>query len=112
MNRARLQVLSAIGLAKRAGKLVSGEMAVEQSVRSGKARLLLIASDASAATIESYQNMAVYYELPWRFALLKSEMGDAIGKGTRAAAAVTDTGLATMIVKRLDEMEQFASSQE
>ncbi len=112
MNKARLQVLSAIGLAKRAGKLVSGEMAVEQCVRSGKAKLLLIASDASAATIDRYQSMAIYYEAPWRFALQKNEMGGAIGKGTRAAAAVTDTGLATMIIKRLDEMEQCASSQE
>ncbi len=112
MNKAQLQVLSAIGLAKRAGKLVAGEMAVEQCVRSGKAKLLLIATDASAATKERYQNMASYHEAPWRFALPKDEMGGAIGKGTRAAAAVTDKGLAAMIVKRLDEMEQGASSQE
>ena len=42
MNKLELQVLSAIGMAKRAGKLVSGEMAVEQQVRKGNVNLLLI----------------------------------------------------------------------
>lgn len=112
MNKTELQVLSAIGMAKRAGKLVSGEMAVEQQVRKGNVNLLLIASDASPSTIERYQNMAAYYEISWRFALSKNDMGGAIGKGTRAAAVVTDKGLANMIVKRLDEMEQAASGQE
>ena len=112
MNDGRQQVLSAIGLAKRAGKLVAGEMAVEQQVRGGKAELLLIAADASPSTIDRYQSMAAYYDVPWRFALNKNELGGAIGKATRAAAVVTDKGLAAMVVKRLDEMERIASSQE
>ena len=49
--------LSLLGLAARAGKVVSGEFAVEKSVKSGKTFLVLVAEDASANTKKNFSDM-------------------------------------------------------
>ena len=43
----RPEALGFLGLMRRAGKLSAGEEGVRQSVRAGKAKLILLASDAS-----------------------------------------------------------------
>ena len=43
----RPEDLGFLGLMRRAGKLSAGEEGVRQSVRAGKAKLILLASDAS-----------------------------------------------------------------
>ncbi|MBO6215288.1 MAG: ribosomal L7Ae/L30e/S12e/Gadd45 family protein, partial [Lachnospiraceae bacterium] len=48
------KVLSMIGLCMKAGKLKSGEFAVEETVKNGQARLVIVASDASENTKKSY----------------------------------------------------------
>ena len=57
---------SLLGLCKRAGKLVAGEVAAEQAVRKKQAYLLILAQDASKNTKKKFTNSAVYYELPWQ----------------------------------------------
>ena len=54
--------LSLLGLAARAGKVVSGEFAVEKSVKSGKTFLVLVAEDASANTKKNFSDMCTYYK--------------------------------------------------
>ena len=44
------KALSMLGLAARAGRIVSGEFTVEKEVKSGRAYLVLIAEDASENT--------------------------------------------------------------
>ena len=51
------KALSMIGLATKAGKIASGEFAVESAVRKGKACLVIIASDASDNTKKSFNDM-------------------------------------------------------
>ena len=41
------KVISLLGLAERAGKIASGEFAAEKAVKIGKARLIIVAEDAS-----------------------------------------------------------------
>jgi len=95
MNRARL--VSLLGLAQKAGKLASGEVAVENAVRAGKAKLVLIAADASDNTKKSYRDLAAYYQGAYYEGLSKDELGHAIGKPSRAALAVTDVGFGRAI---------------
>lgn len=95
------QVLSLLGLAQKAGKLASGEFAVEKAVKSGKAKLLLVAADASEATRKNYHDMATYYHVPIVEDLAKEVIGASIGKGQRAAIAVTDIGFCKSLLKLL-----------
>ena len=56
--------LSLLGLAMKAGKVVSGEFAVEKYVKEGKAHLVLVAEDASKNTKKSAHDMCVFYKVP------------------------------------------------
>ena len=50
---------SLLGLCKRAGKLVAGEVAAEQAVRKKQAFLLILAQDASKNTKKKYKFRSV-----------------------------------------------------
>lgn len=101
MNNNKL--VSLLGLAQKAGKLASGEVAVDKAVKSGKARLLLIAADSSEATRKGYKDMANYYQVPFYEVLSKEQLGEGIGKIRRAAVAVVDAGFSKALVKLLQE---------
>ena len=90
-----------IGMAMKAGTLVSGEFATEKAVKSGKAALVIVSESASENTKKKFRNMCDYYQVPICFFGEKEELGHAIGKQFRASLAVTDEGLAKAIKKNL-----------
>lgn len=95
------KILSLIGLAMKAGKVVSGEFSTEKAVKTGHACLVIISEEASDNTRKKFQNMCTYYEVPIYFYGTKIDLGIAIGKEFRASLAVTDQGLSTAIEKQL-----------
>lgn len=86
---------NAIGLCKKAGKCVSGEFAVENAVKQGKALLVLLQSDASDNAKKQYTDLCAYYTVPL---LLVDTVGHAIGHPSRIAMAVVDENFKKMIV--------------
>lgn len=98
------KVLSMIGLAMKAGKIVSGEFQTEKSVKTGKAFLVLVAADASDNTRKKFQNMCSFYEVPLFFVEDKENLGGAIGRQYRASLAVQDENFASAIQKELDKV--------
>lgn len=97
------KVLSLLGLATRAGKVASGEFAVEKSVKSGAAYLVIVAQDASDNTKKMFTDMCAFYEVPISIYGTKAELGHAIGKEYRASLAVQDEGFVKSIQKHLQE---------
>ena len=63
----RDSVLSLISIAKKAGKIASGEFQTEAAVKSGKAFLVLVSEEASANTAKKFRNMCGFYETPIYF---------------------------------------------
>ena len=61
------KALAMIGLAQKAGKIVSGEFATEKAVKTGKAALVIVAGDASENTKKMFTNMCAFYEVPVYF---------------------------------------------
>lgn len=96
------KITSLLGLAQKAGKIASGELAVEKAVKSRHAKFLIIATDCSEATKKNYRDMATYYNVELFEHFTKEELGTCIGKVYRAALAVIDTGFSTAIKKVLD----------
>lgn len=96
------KVLSLIGLATKAGKTVSGEFCTEKEVKSGRARLVIVAGDASDNTKKRFQNMCEFYRVPIRFYDNKDGLGHAMGKEFRASMALLDEGFAGSVLKQLD----------
>lgn len=95
------KIISLLGLAQKAGKLASGELAAEKAVRSGKAKLILIAADSSENTKKGYRDMAAFYQVPFCEQLTKEQLGAAIGKVQRAAVVIVDQGFSTAVMKVL-----------
>ena len=85
---------SLLGLATKAGRLVSGEFLTEKAVKSGKAALVIVASDASDNTKKMFTNMCAYYKVPIYLFGTKDELGHAMGKEFRASVSVEDAGFA------------------
>ncbi|MDE7430321.1 MAG: ribosomal L7Ae/L30e/S12e/Gadd45 family protein [Lachnospiraceae bacterium] len=95
------RVLSMLGLAAKAGKVVSGEFSVEKAVKTNKAFLVIVAEDASDNTKKMFTNMCTFYEVPFYFYGNKETLGNAIGKETRASVGLLDTGFSDAIVKKI-----------
>lgn len=100
MNESK--ILSYLGLAMKAGKLASGEFMTEKSVKEKKAKLVIVADDASDNTKKMFQNMCTFYHVPIYFMSDKESLGHGIGKQFRASLAVLDKGLADAIKKQFD----------
>ncbi len=98
------RILSAIGLAARAGKIVSGEFSTEKSVKSGKAYMVFVAEDASENTKKKFRDMCSFYQVPVYFLAEKERLGRSIGKEFRASLAVEDENFAKAILKALQEV--------
>lgn len=102
------KALSMISLATKAGKTVSGEFATEKETKSGKAKLVIVAGDASDNTKKKFKNMCDFYEVPIYFYGDKDTLGHAMGKEFRASLAVTDDGFARGIRKHLEAENNIA----
>ena len=99
------EILSLLGLAMKARKCVSGEFTVEKTVKDHKAKLVVIATDTSQASKKSYKDMCAYYHVPIIEEGTKEELGHCIGKEFRAALALTDSGFAESIMKKVTQRE-------
>ena len=99
-------VLSLLGLALRGGRLVVGEEPAALAAKAGQARLLLTSSDAAGNTLRRAEHLAeeghcLHLTLPFS----KAELGGALGRGSAAIAALTDTGLAAAVAERLAQAD-------
>ncbi len=99
------RVLSMVGLAKKARRLAAGESAVEDAVKSGKAKLVLVAADASENTRKLFTNRCTFYQVPLYFYSDKESLGRALGRDIQASVAIQDTGMADAVIKILENDE-------
>lgn len=92
-----------LGIAAKAGKLRSGEFQSEESIKSGRARLCILASDASDRTSKHFHDMCEYRHIPiYKADMDKDALGQTIGRGQRTSATIEDKGLADNILGLID----------
>ncbi|WP_092871923.1 L7Ae/L30e/S12e/Gadd45 family ribosomal protein [Acetitomaculum ruminis] len=90
-----------IGMATRAKKTISGEFSVEKAVKTGKAKLVIVATDASDNTKKLFTNKCSYYKIPCLYYSTKESLGHAIGKDYRASVAILDKNFANSIEEKI-----------
>ena len=95
------KVLSMLGLAAKAGKIVSGGFMTEKSIKEGKAKLVILSQDASANTRKHFSDMCAYRNIKIRFYSDKESLGRCIGCSERSNVAITDEGFAGAVDKLL-----------
>lgn len=88
-----------IGLAARAGKVKSGEFAAEESIKTGKAKLCILACDASEGTRKHFTDMCTTRNVPMRdIGLTREALGHIIGRGDRSSVTIEDAGFVKNIL--------------
>ena len=100
-------ILSMLGLAKKAGRLEIGEEPVGAAARARDARLILLASDAADNTLRRARHFAdagacLLTQIP----ATKDELGSAVGRTSCAMLAVTDIGFADAVAKKLAALDE------
>lgn len=97
------KALSALGMAMRAGKLATGDEIVLKAIRAGKAKLVVLAGDASNNTKKKFNDKCASYQVSLVEAFDRVTLGGAIGKAERVVIAVTDVQFARLIAGHLSQ---------
>jgi ribosomal protein L7Ae-like RNA K-turn-binding protein len=95
-----------LGLAAKAGRLKSGGFLTVEAVRGGNAALVIVTEDAEGNTRKTAEDKCRSYHVPLVYYGTKDRLGQAIGKGPRACAAVTDQGFADSLMKMFGIQEE------
>jgi len=96
------QILFSIGLAKKAGKVISGTDSVCDEIRKHKILLVLCACDVSENTKKKISDCCKYYQIKLHFCgIPKETLGKAIGKTFSACIGITDKNLSELISRNI-----------
>lgn len=87
------KLLNMLGLAKRAGKLITGEELVVKSIQNSSAKLVFLATDASANLTKKIIDKSNTYQIKTSQKYSQDELSRAIGSD-RKVIAVLDEGFA------------------
>lgn len=94
-------VLSLVGLALKAGKLMLGDQACRKALALGQGRLVILADDASERTRRTFLELAQTTGVPACYLGRKTQLGQRLGREQVAVLVVTDVSLAQAIKKAL-----------
>ena len=87
-----------------------GEEPVGAVARAGKARLVVLASDAAGHTVRRAQSFASLHDTPLvQLPQDKDALGAVFGRNSVAMLALTDVFLAQRFLETLEQQEQYAS---
>lgn len=96
-------ILQLLGLAARARKIVSGEELIIREIRGGRAKLVLLSTDASHNSSKKIKDKCASFNVELHEFGDRYDLGHATGKEARVAVAVTDNGFATKLSGLLNE---------
>ncbi|NMA33055.1 MAG: 50S ribosomal protein L7ae [Clostridiaceae bacterium] len=97
------RVYSFIGLAVKAGKLLSGDETCERALKAGMVRLVIVSEDASGNTRKKFMDMCNYRNVAIRCFGKKEKLGGYTGRGMRSVVAVIDRNFAERLLEIIDD---------
>ena len=107
------KALNYLALARKAGRIELGEEPVGACARARKARIVVVATDATDHTwrraksfVEGTEQVCI--RLPYT----KDQLGQAVGRTALALGAITDPALALAFVKALPQPERYTKALE
>jgi ribosomal protein L7Ae-like RNA K-turn-binding protein len=91
-----------LGIAARAGKVISGEELVVKSIQKQNAKIVLLSKDASENTKKKVTDKCLFYKIDFVWIEDRNILGKAIGKEQRVVVAVNDQGFSKRLKELLD----------
>lgn len=98
------KVYSFLGLACKAGKVVSGDETCERAILKGKVVLTIIAQDASDNTKKKFMDMCSYRAIDIKMFGNKEKLGKFVGKDIRSVVAVIDKGFGERMIEMINKL--------
>lgn len=99
INKSDEKILGMIGLCKRAGKLITGEQAVLESLRNSSSALIIISSDASAGTVKKITDKCKNYKKDYIVFSDRYTLGKYTKKEYAVSVSVNDMNFAKKILE-------------
>lgn len=96
----KAKALRLLGLANRAGKVITGIELCEKAVKTKKAKLVVVTKETAESTVNIFKNA----DVPVILVESKEKLGNFTGKDIRSVAVVTDKNFADAIVKESEEL--------
>ncbi|HEY8364919.1 MAG TPA: ribosomal L7Ae/L30e/S12e/Gadd45 family protein [Haloplasmataceae bacterium] len=93
--------LNLLGLANKAGKVVTGEESIISKIRKNQVALVIVAKDAANNTKKLYANKCDYYHVDYCEIGTINEISSAIGKVNRVAVGICDHGFAKGLLAKI-----------
>lgn len=106
------KALNYLGIMRKAGACAAGETDCGSACRSGKAKVLLVAADASENARSRARGYVYGRNIPMVILpYTKAGLAGLLGRGATSMIAVTDLGLANAFMKALavGEQEEYAA---
>jgi len=94
-----------LGLAAKAGQVISGDNSCERAIHAGRAKLVIVAEDAADNTKKKFNNICMHKNVDIVFYGKKELLGKYTGKDVRSVLAITNESFAT----RLKELTQSST---
>lgn len=98
------KIFGMLGLARRAGKLIYGSDASVNAVRSGKAKAVILAADASDRTKKLMRSKCTSFEAPlFEIEASCDELGKKLGKSGISVLSISDINFAKAIINLINK---------
>ncbi len=100
------KVLGMLGLAKRAGKVQTGEFLCEKAIKGGQSHLIIIASDISVNGKKSICDACNYYDVTYIEYGTADQLGKITGGGERVVVSVNDENFKNAILSKIEKINE------
>jgi ribosomal protein L7Ae-like RNA K-turn-binding protein len=108
-DQVRIKALNLLGMARKAGQILSGTRQVLCELQAGRDIALLIrAADLSSSIAAKVEGAALRNEVPLFVFSGKEQMGQLLGKSERGVVALKNGSLAVAIRNELERLQKFA----
>lgn len=97
------KIYSFLGLATRAGKIVSGDSSTLLELKRGNVKLVIVSEDASDNTKKLFKDKSSYRNIPYVYFSNKLQLGYAIGKAPRAVLGIKDINFSNKILELMEK---------
>ena len=104
----QLRIVNLIGMARKAGSVVSGSTSVLQELGKPSALFLIVATDAAEGTADKILNRAKGNEVPFVKMFNKQILGSAVGRDERSHLVLTNKKFANSLILEIDRLKNIA----
>lgn len=91
-----------LGLMRRSGNLITGQELVINSIRSQKAKLVILTEDIGDSSKKKIIDKCHFYEIPFEIMGTKADLSKAIGQN-RSVVATTNNGFARGLLQKINQ---------